>query len=106
MKTLFTIGGYDDTPTSARDQAHLMHPLHHPSAYAATRDLGLGAGAIITDPTGREYIDGLAGLWNVNVGHGRRELAEAAQPADDDAGLPLVLRGRDEPAGDRAGRTS
>ena len=34
---------------------------------------------MITDATGREYIDGLAGLWNVNVGHGRRELAEAAQ---------------------------
>jgi adenosylmethionine-8-amino-7-oxononanoate aminotransferase len=30
------------------------------------------------DAEGREYIDGLAGLWNVNVGHGRKELAEAA----------------------------
>ena len=38
-----------------------------------------GCGTIITDATGREYIDGLAGLWNVNVGHGRRELAEAAR---------------------------
>ncbi len=28
--------------------------------------------------TGHEYIDGLSGLWNVNVGHGRAELAEAA----------------------------
>ena len=27
---------------------------------------------------GHEYIDGLSGLWNVNVGHGRAELAEAA----------------------------
>ena len=27
---------------------------------------------------GREVIDGLAGLWNVNVGHGRGELADAA----------------------------
>ncbi len=34
---------------------------------------------MITDSTGREYIDGLAGLWNVNVGHGRQELADAAQ---------------------------
>ncbi|MGB9634581.1 MAG: aspartate aminotransferase family protein, partial [Chloroflexaceae bacterium] len=37
-----------------------------------------GRGAIVKDITGKEYIDGLSGLWNVNVGHGREELAEAA----------------------------
>jgi len=61
------------------DQAHLMHPLHHPSAYAATRIWVSGRGATITDSTGREYIDGLSGLWNVNVGHGRTELGDAAK---------------------------
>jgi putrescine aminotransferase len=61
------------------DKAHLLHPLHHPSAYAATRVWVSGKGSMITDSTGREYIDGLAGLWNVNVGHGRQELADAAQ---------------------------
>src|SRR5947207_9673435 len=30
------------------------------------------------DIGGHEYIDGLSGLWNVNVGHGRVELADAA----------------------------
>ncbi|HVG85055.1 MAG TPA: aspartate aminotransferase family protein [Vicinamibacterales bacterium] len=60
------------------DQAHLMHPLHHPSAYAGTRIWVSGRGAIIKDSTGREYIDGLSGLWNVNIGHGRQELGEAA----------------------------
>jgi putrescine---pyruvate transaminase len=61
------------------DRAHLIHPLHHPSAYAGTRIWVSGKGAVITDSTGREYIDGLAGLWNVNVGHGRQELADAAR---------------------------
>src|SRR5437016_8413607 len=37
-----------------------------------------GKGATITDSSGREYIDGLASLWNVNVGHGRSVLAEVA----------------------------
>lgn len=55
-----------------------MHPLHHPSAYPATRVWVKGQGSRITDATGREYLDGLAGLWNVNIGHGRRELGEAA----------------------------
>ena len=63
----------------AADQAHLMHPLHHPSAYAATRVWVSGKGALITDAAGREYIDGLSGLWNVNVGHGRQELGDAAR---------------------------
>jgi len=66
------------TTPLATDQAHLMHPLHHPSAYPATRVWVKGQGARITDATGREYLDGLAGLWNVNIGHGRRELGEAA----------------------------
>lgn len=66
------------TPSLATDQAHLMHPLHHPSAYAATRVWVKGEGARITDASGRQYLDGLAGLWNVNIGHGRRELGEAA----------------------------
>jgi adenosylmethionine-8-amino-7-oxononanoate aminotransferase len=37
-----------------------------------------GRGATLRDAEGREYIDALSGLWNVNVGHGRRELADAA----------------------------
>jgi putrescine---pyruvate transaminase len=61
------------------DRAHLLHPLHHPSAYGSTRIWVEAQGAVIKDASGREYIDGLAGLWNVNVGHGRRELADAAR---------------------------
>ena len=57
---------------------HLLHPLHHPSAYAHERVWVEGRGSVIKDATGREYLDGLSGLWNVHAGHGRRELAEAA----------------------------
>lgn len=60
------------------DQAHLLHPLHHPSAHQQPNIWVEGYGAILRDAEGREYLDGLSGLWNVNVGHGRRELAEAA----------------------------
>jgi adenosylmethionine-8-amino-7-oxononanoate aminotransferase len=63
---------------AASDRDHLLHPLHHPTAYKHARIWVEGHGAIIKDADGREYIDGLSGLWNVNVGHGRRELAEAA----------------------------
>lgn len=60
------------------DQAHLIHPLHHPSDHASPLLLVEGQGAMLRDVEGREYIDGLASLWNVNVGHGRAELAEVA----------------------------
>src|SRR5499433_2982371 len=60
------------------DQDHWIHPLHHPSDHLEPLLLVRGRGATITDIQGREYIDGLAGLWNVNVGHGRAELAQAA----------------------------
>ncbi|MBN1401451.1 MAG: aspartate aminotransferase family protein [Anaerolineae bacterium] len=60
------------------DREHLLHPLHHPSQHADAPIWVQGQGAIMRDAQGREFIDGLGGLWNVNVGHGRRELAEAA----------------------------
>ena len=37
-----------------------------------------GEGAYVWDTHGRRYLDGLSGLFVVQVGHGRRELAEAA----------------------------
>jgi adenosylmethionine-8-amino-7-oxononanoate aminotransferase len=60
------------------DQDHLIHPLHHPVDAAEPVIYVRGRGAVVSDIGGREYIDGLSGLWNVNVGHGRVELAEAA----------------------------
>ncbi len=36
-----------------------------------------GKGSTITDINGKEYLDGISGLWVVNAGHGRAEIAEA-----------------------------
>ena len=63
----------------ARDSAHLIHPLHNTPAHRNARIWVKGKGALLTDTNGDEYIDGLAGLWNVLAGHGRPELAEAAR---------------------------
>src|SRR5436190_7032958 len=60
------------------DLAHLIHPLYHPTDHQEPKIWVEGRGAIMKDINGVEVIDGLGGLWNVNVGHGRRELAEAA----------------------------
>src|SRR5689334_18004821 len=60
------------------DQEHLIHPLHHPVDSANTVIFVRGRGATVQDIDGREYLDGLSGLWNVNIGHGRAALADAA----------------------------
>ena len=62
-----------------QDQAHLLHPLHHPSAHENPLIFESGHGVWMRTTEGKEVIDGLAGLWNVLVGHGRNELADAAR---------------------------
>jgi adenosylmethionine-8-amino-7-oxononanoate aminotransferase len=63
----------------ARDLAHLIHPLHEAAAHQAAQVWVSGDGAILRNAEGKEFIDGLAGLWNVVLGQGRRELADAAR---------------------------
>ena len=60
------------------DQAHLIHPLHHPIDHADPVIYVRGSGSTVTDICGKSFLDGLSGLWNVNVGHGREEMAQAA----------------------------
>ena len=36
-----------------------------------------GEGVYLWDTDGKKYLDGFAGLWNVNIGHGRSELGKA-----------------------------
>ncbi len=65
--------------TVAADQRHLIHPLHATAEHQDPLVFTRGHGAVLVDIHGREYLDGLSSLWNVNVGHGRNELAEAAR---------------------------
>lgn len=67
-----------NSETASTDRAHLIHPLQYPPLNRNNRIWVKGSGSIIEDAEGHEYIDGLAGLWNVAVGHGREELAQAA----------------------------
>jgi adenosylmethionine-8-amino-7-oxononanoate aminotransferase len=60
------------------DREHVIHPLHHPSDHARPLLVVRGEGAEIVDANGKRYFDALSGLWNVHVGHGRKELADAA----------------------------
>lgn len=64
----------------ALDAAHHMHPFTDGNALNAkgTRIITKASGVYLTDSEGNEILDGMAGLWCVNVGYGRDELAEVA----------------------------
>ena len=60
------------------DQRHLIHPLHHAKDHEQPILFVEGRNELLIDSDGKQYIDGLSSLWNVNIGHGRKELADAA----------------------------
>ena len=60
------------------DHRHLIHPLHFAKDHANPKVYVSAQGSMLRTADGREYIDGLSSLWNVNIGHGRKELATAA----------------------------
>ncbi|GAB3024120.1 putative aminotransferase, class III [Nocardioides flavus (ex Wang et al. 2016)] len=80
--SLHTASSHDasfDYQAAGRDHLWLHFTRH--STYEKGGEMPLivrGEGHKIWDSHGREYIDGLAGLFVVQVGHGREELAEAA----------------------------
>ncbi|HEU0041793.1 MAG TPA: aspartate aminotransferase family protein [Jiangellaceae bacterium] len=76
-----------DAPAATRDAvaaAARRHLWMHFSRHSTYEEGGRvpvivrGEGAYVYDDAGRKYLDGLSGLFVVQAGHGRRELAEAA----------------------------
>jgi taurine-pyruvate aminotransferase len=60
-----------------KDEKYLWHSMkrYDPKATMVVTE---AEGAWITDSNGKRYLDGMAGLWCVNVGYGRKELAQAS----------------------------
>ena len=65
----------------ALDTAHHLHPFTDYKALAeegGSRIIERAEGVWLWDSDGNRMLDGMAGLWCVNVGYGRDELADAA----------------------------
>jgi 4-aminobutyrate--pyruvate transaminase len=65
---------------SARDIAYIFHPATNARRHEQVGPLIIerGKGIYVYDDQGKEYIEGLAGLWSVAVGFGEARLVEAA----------------------------
>ena len=61
-----------------KDQSYLWHAVHryHPDALPFIADKG--DGSWFTDTNGNRFMDGVSGLWCLNLGHGQTEMIEAA----------------------------
>jgi len=66
--------------TAARDIAYHLHPYTNAVKQEAEGPLVLtrGQGIYVYDEEGKEYIEGLAGLWCTALGFGEERLVEAA----------------------------
>jgi putrescine aminotransferase len=64
----------------ALDSAHFLHPFtdYKDLATRGARVMVKGEGIYVWDSEGARMLDAMSGLWCVNVGYGRKELADAA----------------------------
>jgi putrescine---pyruvate transaminase len=70
----------DTTHLQALDSAHFLHPFtdHKDLSSRGARVIVRGEGVYIWDSNDQRILDAMSGLWCVNVGYGRKELADAA----------------------------
>jgi putrescine aminotransferase len=92
-----------DLLTSLRrsDAAHHLHPFtdHADMHRQGTHVIVAAEGSHVIDESGRRLLDALAGLWCVNVGYGRREIADAVhRQMLSVAFYPSFLNSTNEPA--------
>ena len=70
---------YDSQDIWSKDKDHHVHPWTDFATFKEKGSLVLtdAEGAYVSDLQGNKYLDGIAGLWCVNVGYGRKEIARA-----------------------------
>jgi putrescine---pyruvate transaminase len=62
-----------------QDRDHFLHPWTHFDSFKAEGSLVIaeGKGACVYDSAGKRYLDGIGGLWCVNIGYGNEEMVQA-----------------------------
>ena len=68
-----------DHQTLVQQDQKQLHPLHHPSRHSNPVMVNKADGVWLHTTDGRKILDGMAGLWNVNIGYGNQELPLVAQ---------------------------
>ncbi|CAA9431080.1 MAG: Omega-amino acid--pyruvate aminotransferase [uncultured Rubrobacteraceae bacterium] len=78
MDVMRGLGEQGDSTRLAGVENLMLHFTPYAEDWSKLPVIVSGEGSYVTDDKGRSYIDGLAGLFTTQVGHGRAELAEVA----------------------------
>lgn len=64
---------FNQTEIWEADRAHFIHPYTDFASFHSegSQIISSASGMHVIDADGRQYLDGMAGLWCVNIGHGR-----------------------------------
>ncbi len=79
MTTTPADAGVPRADATASPASYFWHPMLHPNEMKRRTPIRIvrGDGCHVYDDAGRRLVDGVAGLWNVNVGHNRKEVKAA-----------------------------
>ena len=85
------IAGWPTTSVTGTT-THIVHPWESMSPAPADRLIAAGGeGIYLIDAEGRRFIDGPGGMWNMQLGYGVREMAEAIAGASNEPSLSESL---------------
>ncbi len=91
--------GLSEGSWAARDLKSLLHPVTNLALHSQRGPLVVvrGEGVRVWDENGREYIEGMAGLWCTALGYGNEELAEVAAEQMRQLSYNHMFAGRSHP---------
>lgn len=89
----------DSAKLKEMSSKYQIHPMGNPASYAKNppQIITKGDGVYITDIDGKRLVDGVAGLWNVNVGYGRQEIKDAIVAQLDEIAYYSAFSGMSNP---------
>ncbi len=87
-----------DHATLIEQDKKQLHPLQHPSRHSNPAMVGKGSGVYLHTTDGRQILDAMSGLWNVNIGYGNTELPKVAYEQMLDLAYTSGFAGMSNPA--------
>lgn len=72
------VKGLTKEELTQKDNEHLWHAMHKNPGNNNPMIADSGEGSWFTDINGKRYLDGVSGLWCLNLGHGQKEIVQAA----------------------------
>lgn len=89
----------DNKKLKLANARYMLHPMAHPRQMQEKPPtiIASGDGVYVTDIDGHRVVDGVGGLWNINLGYGRPEIKKAIADQLDELAFYSCFRGTTHP---------